>query len=158
MQKVEPRSASKKKVPALAQLFQPLTNCNPVVRLGLLGILSVTNQPCDAITEIRPSVRESSMTFENICPSATHSQSMQCWSFLFLSSVDFYWLLICLFDHQPVIMYSHLTRHSGSLFSPPLLSLQHSNSTTFLWLLVRDLICLCFTCWVYVPCAACGFR
>ncbi len=84
-----------------------MSKANSVVRLGLLGILSVTNQPCEAITEIRPSVRESSMTFDDsrtFAPRHTtdqyDSQSVDAMLIihchLFLSSVDFYWLLICL--------------------------------------------------------------
>jgi hypothetical protein len=38
MQKVEPGPGKKKKVPALAQLFQPLTNCNPQIE-GQVEIL-----------------------------------------------------------------------------------------------------------------------
>ncbi len=42
MQKVEFGPRSKKKVPALAQLFQPPTNCNPVTLQCFIQSVSVT--------------------------------------------------------------------------------------------------------------------
>jgi len=44
MQKVESGPESKKKVPALAQLFQPPTNCKPLIR-ATTG-LPIGTRPC----------------------------------------------------------------------------------------------------------------